>query len=209
MLFGFDPSGGEQSSLRGSVSIDVTHGCGPRRAPAQSDDTEHARLDIETRSLGSNRVRQAGAMEIRELAPDETGLAYAAMHELRPHVGSKAEFVARVNDVLRPGGYRLIASFDTGDEDAAAAAGFRIADMLAWGHYLYVDDLVTREAARRSGHATALLDWLLAEAERNGCDSFQLDSGVHRHDAHRLYLRWGLSITGHHFGRVLKDIAGR
>jgi GNAT superfamily N-acetyltransferase len=148
-------------------------------------------------------------MEIRELATSETGLAYAAMHELRPHVGSKAEFVARVNDVLRPGGYRLIASFDTGDEDAAAAAGFRIADMLAWGHYLYVDDLVTREAARRSGHATALLDWLLAEAERNGCDSFQLDSGVHRHDAHRLYLRWGLSITGHHFGRVLKDIAGR
>ena len=48
-----------------------------------------------------------------------------------------------------------------------------------------------------------LLDWMLVEAERNGCDSFQLDSGVHRHDAHRLYLRWGLAITGHHFGRVL------
>lgn len=148
-------------------------------------------------------------MEIRELASDETRLAYAAMRELRPHVGSEAEFVARVNDVLRPGGYRLIASFDAGDGDAAAAAGFRIADMLAWGHYLYVDDLVTREASRRSGHATGLLDWLRAEADRNGCNSFQLDSGVHRHDAHRLYLSWGLSITGHHFGRVLKDGAGR
>jgi GNAT superfamily N-acetyltransferase len=148
-------------------------------------------------------------MEIRELPPDDTHLAYAVMRELRPHIGSEAEFVARVNDVQRPGGYRLLASFDAGDGDAAGVAGFRIADMLAWGHYLYVDDLVTRESARRSGHATALLDWLRAEAERNECDSFQLDSGVHRHDAHRLYLRWGLTITGHHFGRVLGEAAGR
>lgn len=148
-----------------------------------------------------------GPVEIRELPPDDTHLAYAVMRELRPHIGSESEFVARVNEVLRPGGYRLIASFDAGE--AAAAAGFRIADMLAWGHYLYVDDLVTREAARRAGHATALLDWLRAEAECNGCDSFQLDSGVHRHDAHRLYLRWGLTITGHHFGRVLREAAGR
>jgi GNAT superfamily N-acetyltransferase len=148
-------------------------------------------------------------MQIRELSAEETHFAYAAMYELRPQLGSEVEFVARVNGVLRPGGYRLIGSFDAGDSNAAGAAGFRIADMLAWGHYLYVDDLVTREAARRSGHATALLDWLRAEAERNGCDTFQLDSGVHRHDAHRLYLRWGLSITGHHFGRVLRDDAGR
>jgi GNAT superfamily N-acetyltransferase len=148
-------------------------------------------------------------MSIRELGPDETGRAYAAMRELRPHIASEAEFVTRVNDVQRPLGYRLVASFDAGDGVAAAAAGFRIGDMLAWGHYLYVDDLVTREAARRSGHATRLLDWLQGEAERNGCHSFQLDSGVHRHDAHRLYLRWGLSITGHHFGRVLGEVAGR
>jgi GNAT superfamily N-acetyltransferase len=148
-------------------------------------------------------------VEIRELPPDDTHLAYAVMRELRPHISSEPEFVARVNDVQRRGGYRLVASFDVGGDVAAAAAGFRIADMLAWGHYLYVEDLVTRESARRSGHATGLLDWLRAEAERNGCDSFQLDSGVHRHEAHRLYLRWGLSITGHHFGRVLGEPAGR
>jgi GNAT superfamily N-acetyltransferase len=148
-------------------------------------------------------------VEIRELPADETLLAYAAMRELRPHVDSETEFVARVNDVQRPGGYRLVASFEPGDSIAAAAAGFRISDMLAWGRYLYVDDLVTRESARRAGHATGLLDWLRTEAERNGCDSFQLDSASHRHDAHRLYLRWGLSITGHHFGRVLRDGAGR
>ena len=148
-------------------------------------------------------------MEIRELTAGESHLAYAAMCELRPHIGSEAEFVARVDDVQRPGGYRLVASFGAGDRVAAGVAGFRIADGLAWGHYLYVDDLVTRESARRAGHAAALLDWLRAEAERNACTSFQLDSGSHRHEAHRLYLGWGLSITGHHFGRVLGDDAGR
>ena len=148
-------------------------------------------------------------MSIRELPPAETHLAYAAMLELRPNIGSVSEFVSRVNDVQRPAGYRLVASFDDGDTAAAGAAGFHIRDMLAWGHYLYVEDLVTRESGRRAGHATRLLDWVLAEAERNGCESFQLDSGVHRHDAHRLYLGWGLAITGHHFGRVLGSPTAR
>ena len=148
-------------------------------------------------------------MSIRELPPAETGLAYEAMLELRPNIGTESEFVARVNDVQRPSGYRLVASFGDGESPAAGAAGFHIRDTLAWGHYLYVEDLVTRESARRAGHATRLLDWVLGEAERSGCNSFQLDSGVHRHDAHRLYLRWGLAITGHHFGRVLDGAAGR
>jgi len=148
-------------------------------------------------------------MSIRELPAADTRLAYEAMLELRPNIGAESEFVARVNDVQRPAGYRLVASFDEGEAAAAGAAGFHIRDMLAWGHYLYVEDLVTRESARRAGHATRLLDWLSTEAERNGCDSFQLDSGVHRHDAHRLYLHWGLAITGHHFGRVLGGATGR
>ena len=149
-------------------------------------------------------------MTIRELVPAETHLAYEAMLELRPDIGTKDEFVTRVNDVQRPIGYRLVASFDDFHPSAAAGvAGFHIRDMLAWGHYLYVEDLVTRESSRRTGHATALLDWVRAEAERNDCDSFQLDSGVHRHEAHRVYLRWGLAITGHHFGRRLGDTPTR
>jgi GNAT superfamily N-acetyltransferase len=160
-------------------------------------------------SLSQAALAHPGGMEIRELAPAETHLAYQAMLELRPNIGTESEFVARVNGVQRPAGYRLVASFDDGDTAAAGAAGFHIRDMLAWGHYLYVEDLVTRESARRAGHATQLLDWIGAEAERKGCDTLQLDSGVHRHDAHRLYLRWGYTITGHHFGRVLREAGGR
>jgi GNAT superfamily N-acetyltransferase len=148
-------------------------------------------------------------MSIRELAPSETHLAYEAMRELRPNIGTETEFAARVNDVQRPAGYRIVASFDDGEPAAAAAAGFHIRDMLAWGHYLYVEDLVTRRAARRGGHATLLLDWVRVEAEHRGCDSLQLDSGSQRHDAHRLYLARGYRITGFHFGQLLGDAPGR
>ena len=148
-------------------------------------------------------------MGIRELGPAETHLAYEAMLELRPNIGAEAEFVAGVNDVQRPAGYRIVASFDDGDRAASAAAGFHIGDTLAWGHFLYVEDLVTRESARGAGHGSGLLDWVRVEAERNGCDSLQLDSGSQRHDAHRLYLARGYRITGHHFGQVLDEVGGR
>lgn len=51
----------------------------------------------------------------------------------------------------------------------------------------------------------ALLDWLIEEARRSGCEQLHLDSGAvpERYDAHRLYMNTGLSITAHHFQRPL------
>jgi len=140
-------------------------------------------------------------MTIRELGPEETALAYEAMFELRTKIGSEVEFVERVNRLQRPEGYRLVGSFADGDARAAAAAGFRTAHFLAWGHALYVDDLSSRPGFRRQGHAGALLDWLLEEARRLGCGQLHLDSGVgqDREDAHRLYLNKRLRISAHHF----------
>ena len=140
---------------------------------------------------------------IRELAAGETQLAYAAMLELRPKIGSSADFVRTVNDRQRPQGYRLIASFDDDDEQAAGAAGFRVLDYLAWGHALYCDDLSTRERYRGRGHAGALMDWMVEEARRLGCGEFHLDSGVgpDRQAAHRLYFNKKMRISSFHFQR--------
>jgi GNAT superfamily N-acetyltransferase len=140
-------------------------------------------------------------VKIRELGPEETAVAYRAMLELRTKIGSEAEFTARVNDVQRPEGYRLVASFAEGDPDAVAVAGFRTEHFLAWGYAVYVDDLSSRPGFRRQGHAGALLDWLIEEARRLGCGQLHLDSGVgpDREDAHRLYLNKRLRISAHHF----------
>ena len=127
------------------------------------------------------------------------------MRELRPHFADEESFVRRVDGVQRAEGYRLIGAFEDGGEDAVAVAGFRIGHMLAWGRFLYVDDLSTLPAARRRGHGRALLEWLAEEARRLDCEQLHLDSGVgpDRFDAHRLYLNVGLGITSHHFARRL------
>ncbi|HET9410406.1 MAG TPA: GNAT family N-acetyltransferase [Candidatus Dormibacteraeota bacterium] len=139
---------------------------------------------------------------VRELRAGETHLAYVGMLELRPHLGSSADFVRTVDDTQRPAGYRLIASFDE-DEQAAAVAGFRVIDYLAWGHALYCDDLSTRQMYRGRGHAGLLMDWMIGEARRLGCGEFHLDSGVgpDRTAAHRLYFNKGMRISSHHFSR--------
>lgn len=143
--------------------------------------------------------------EIRELLPPETGLAFEAMRALRTDLSDEQSFVRQVDDVQRPEGYRLVAAFEPGAIEPSAVAGFRAAHGLAWGHYLYVDDLSTKPSARRRGHARALLDWLIAEGKRLGCDQIHLDSGVgiDRADAHRLYLNAGLVISAHHFARYV------
>jgi len=56
----------------------------------------------------------------RELAPEETHLAFDVMRELRPHLASVDDFVARVNGAQRREGYRLVASFDEAADGRAA-----------------------------------------------------------------------------------------
>ena len=142
-------------------------------------------------------------MTVREILPPDTPLAFEAMRELRPHLTDAGSFAARVDELQRPEGYRLVGAFDADAEPAAAVAGFRAGHNLAWGHYVYVDDLSTHPEARRRGHARAIVDWLLEEARRLGCDELHLDSGVGdaRADAHRLYLNARMRITSHHFAR--------
>jgi GNAT superfamily N-acetyltransferase len=143
--------------------------------------------------------------EIRELLPPETGLAFEAMRELRTNLSDEQSFVRQVDEVQRTEGYRLIAAFEAGATGPSAVAGFRTCHSLSWGHYLYVDDLSTKSSDRRRGHARKLLEWLIEEGKRLGCDQFHLDSGVelNRADAHRLYLNAGMVISAHHFARYV------
>lgn len=127
------------------------------------------------------------------------------MCALRVAWENEQQFARYVDEVMRPAGYRLIGAFLPGKEQAVAVAGFRVGDNLAWGRFLYVDDLSTAPEGQRQGHAGALLDWLVEEGRGLGCDQLHLDSGVgpERFDAHRLYHGRGLAIYSHHFVRGL------
>jgi GNAT superfamily N-acetyltransferase len=146
-----------------------------------------------------------GTGMIRELAGDDSALAYVTMAELR-RLDSREDFLDRVATQRREG-YRLVASFEEGDADAAAVAGFRLAHFLAWGKVIYIDDFSTRASYRGRGHGARLMDWLIAEARRLGCDQLHLDSGLgaERESAHRLYLNKRLRISAHHFSIDLRE----
>ena len=132
-----------------------------------------------------------------EIAMSDADIAacYPVMHELRPHLAER-DFVPRVRQ-LQESGYRLV-SLRVNDTPVAVA-GIRLGENLAWGKFLYVDDLVTAEAHRSKGYGQALLEWIKSYAANARCDAVHLDSGMQRRDAHRFYEREGVAKTGFHF----------
>jgi GNAT superfamily N-acetyltransferase len=115
--------------------------------------------------------------------------------ELRPriHADDLCVQVAR----QRKHGYQLACSKDrTG---VLAVAGFRVAEKLAWGKHIYIDDLVARSNVRSQGVGRILFDWVVERAREWDCKAVHLDSGLQNFAAHRFYLRQGLAITSHHF----------
>lgn len=130
----------------------------------------------------------------------EIKACFPAFHELRPHL-SKAQFIAQVKRQMSGYGYVLV--YITSQNGVVAAAGYRVTEFLAWGRTFYVDDLITMSSFRNCGYGGKLLDWLLKKARELSCNQFHLDSGVHRHDAHRLYLNKKLHISSHHFSKEL------
>lgn len=135
-------------------------------------------------------------MNIRIAATDdEIAACFPVMQALRPHLEA-GEFVSRVRRQEKDA-YRL--AFVSDEQEVVAVAGFRLAENLAWGRFLYVDDLVTAPAQRSRGHGRALLAWLRRHALEQGCGQLHLDSGLQREDAHRFYAREGMAASGYHF----------
>jgi len=128
--------------------------------------------------------------------PESIALCYDVMRELRPALVSAEDFVARV---LQQQEERFHLAFLERQGQIVTVAGFRVQHMLASGLTLYVDDLVTAEAFRSQGYGKAMLDWLIAYAKERSCDSFSLDSGTHRREAHAFYFREKMHISSFHF----------
>jgi GNAT superfamily N-acetyltransferase len=133
--------------------------------------------------------------------PETIMKCFDVMHELRPHL-KKETFVETITGLMKRG-YMLIYIEENGR--AVCASGFRLADHLAWGKPIYVDDLSSLPEARGKGYANALLDYIIQFAKENNRDQIHLDSGCNkeRYDAHRLYLKKGFNITSHHFALKL------
>jgi GNAT superfamily N-acetyltransferase len=123
------------------------------------------------------------------------------LRELRPLLTDEAEFIAKVEQ-QQTEGFHLAFLEHAGE--IVTVAGFRMQHMLVSGRTLYVDDLVTGAAYRSQGHGKAMLDALIAHAREHGCQTFSLDSGTHRQEAHAFYFREGMRVTSFHFALPLQ-----
>ena len=131
---------------------------------------------------------------------EEIARCFAVMSHLRPHL-VEAKFVERVR-AQQAEGFRL--AYLEEDGAVVALGGFRVMEILASGRTLYVDDLVTDEARRSRGHGKTMLDWLQEYARTAGCETFSLDSGTHRQEAHAFYFRERMRVTSFHFAKRVK-----
>jgi GNAT superfamily N-acetyltransferase len=129
----------------------------------------------------------------------EIDSCFDVMSLLRPHL-KREEFVRLVRS-MEPQGYRL--AYLTDHDQVQGVAGYRIIDMLRTGRMLEVDDLVSAQSARSKGYGKQLLNWCYDLARESGCSVVELDSAVHRADAHRFYFRERMFVLGFHFSHSI------
>lgn len=140
--------------------------------------------------------------ELVDLEPGDPRLVAEVLPvlvELRPHL--TAESFAAVYREGYPQGLRFTGAYD--GSRCVGVAGWRLVACTHLGRKLYVDDLVATAGRRSAGVGRALLGELERRARDAGCAVLDLDSAVHRHDAHRFYFRERLSIAAYHFDKPL------
>lgn len=125
---------------------------------------------------------------------------YAVMAELRPHI-SAGEFLETIKRQIENYNFRLIYLSDGGD--VKSVGGFRIAEWLAGGKYLEIEDLVSKSDERSKSYGGELFDWIVRYAEQENCAQVKLVSHVKRHGAHKFYLKKGMIIEAHYFSMQL------
>jgi len=131
---------------------------------------------------------------------EEIKACYLVMAEIRPHI-LEQEFLPRVKKQMNESGFRLVY---LKDGEVKAVGGVRIAEWLAGGKYLEIEDLATKDGERSKGYGGALFDWIVEYAKRENCDQIKLVSHVERLAAHHFYLNKRMIIEAHYFSLSLK-----
>lgn len=126
---------------------------------------------------------------------DEIRASFRTFTILRPHLDEDTFVEQALRQIEQ--GYIITAILE--DDVVVSAAGYRFMEALAWGKFIYIDDLVTHPDARGKGYAGKLLNFVKDLAIENNLDGIHLDSGHTRFDAHRVYLNHGYKMRAHHF----------
>jgi GNAT superfamily N-acetyltransferase len=100
---------------------------------------------------------------------------------------------------MSPQGYRL--AYLAVADVVRAVVGYRIIEMLRTGRMLEIDGLISDTSERSKDYGKQLLDWCYELAGRSHCSVVELDSAVHRSDAHPFYFRERMHVLAFPFNR--------
>jgi GNAT superfamily N-acetyltransferase len=142
-------------------------------------------------------------MRFVDLDPGDPRLAMdllPVLRELRTEL--TPEQLAAVYEEGYPQGLRFTVAYDD-QGTPVGAAGWRVIATTIALRKLYVDDLVTVRSRRSTGVGAALLTELSERGRAAGCSVIDLDSALHRADAHRFYIRERMPIVSFHFAKPL------
>jgi len=118
-------------------------------------------------------------IQLRE-SDEDLARVFPVMVQLRPHLSLEA-FLAQARRQREAHGWKL-ATVESGGR-VLACAGYRIAEWLAWGKTLYVDDLVTTSTrgARGTAIGSSTGSWRArARKAARSCTSTRASSGSRR-----------------------------
>jgi len=104
-------------------------------------------------------------------------------------------------DLMVPHNYSQVAAYE--GEECVGVSGYWIAAKLYCGKYIEVDNFVVDEKYRSKGVGKMLLDWMLEEGKRRGCDVAMLDAYVQNFRGHAFYYRQGFIGEGVHYVKEL------
>lgn len=159
----------------------------------------------ECRSIATSIIFELKIHQMAEIkivqTPEDMHHCFEVIHTLRPHL-DEAQTIDCFHR-MQLEGYQAIWVEENGR--AMAYCGFRRITHFFSGPAIYIDDLVTLPEARKKGYGAMLLDRVIEIGKQEGLETIRLDSGHHRHDAHRLYLNKGFHIHSHNFSLPLRS----
>lgn len=113
---------------------------------------------------------------------------YPILLELRPHL-SFADYLSIYQESHTANGYEIVAI--EVDEKIQAVMGYRFLSDYIRGKHIYIDDLVSTEAARSKGMGAELLRFAENVAEQNKCKTLRLCTGIENEGGIKFYERLG------------------
>lgn len=99
--------------------------------------------------------------------------------------------------------YYQVAAYENGR--CVGVSGYWLGAKLYSGKYLEIDNFIVEASSRHKGIGKLLVDWMVAEAKAQGCETVMLDAYVENFTAHKFYYRQGFVARGFHYLKKISE----